>query len=208
MLQVFYLDVAYVTWAIHVYCKCMFQMFQLFQMYVANILSGCCICCSGHTHMLQVYVCKCFIFLSDVCCSKCFMLQVLHDQTREVGVDRSVAYVAGSEAGAVAPICMCKSMCTATTGVVRSAGAVAAARGQVRWQQCAGEHTGVACMCCGTCPGKVGGGGTVHTSLPLAVCASREVRRLHLFLPHAKGVHQARGRAVNASLSEKNIEIG
>ena len=47
MLQVFYLDVAYVALAIHVCCKCMFQMFQLFQTYVASVLSGCCICCSA-----------------------------------------------------------------------------------------------------------------------------------------------------------------
>jgi hypothetical protein len=38
MLQVFYLDVAYVAAAIHGCYKCMFQMFQLFQMYVASVL--------------------------------------------------------------------------------------------------------------------------------------------------------------------------
>jgi hypothetical protein len=33
-------DVAYVAMAIHVCCKCMFQMFQLFQTYVASVLSA------------------------------------------------------------------------------------------------------------------------------------------------------------------------
>jgi hypothetical protein len=54
MLEVFYLDVAYVAAAIHICCKCMF----------VNVL-----------------------FISDVCCSKYFMLQVLHDQAWEVGAD-------------------------------------------------------------------------------------------------------------------------
>jgi hypothetical protein len=52
MLQVFYLDVAYVALAIHVCCKRMFVKIS---------------------------------FVSDVHCSKYFMLQVLYDQTREVG---------------------------------------------------------------------------------------------------------------------------
>jgi hypothetical protein len=38
---VFYRDVAYVVVAIHIYCKCVFQMFYLFQTYVASVLSGC-----------------------------------------------------------------------------------------------------------------------------------------------------------------------
>jgi hypothetical protein len=42
ILQVFYLDVAYVALAIHVCCKYIFQMFQLFQTYVASVLSGYC----------------------------------------------------------------------------------------------------------------------------------------------------------------------
>jgi hypothetical protein len=43
MLQVFYLDVAYVAVAIHIYCKCLFQMFHLFRSHVASRLS-CCMC--------------------------------------------------------------------------------------------------------------------------------------------------------------------
>ena len=38
MLQVFYLDIAYVALAIHVCCKCLFQIFQLFQTYVAVLI--------------------------------------------------------------------------------------------------------------------------------------------------------------------------
>jgi hypothetical protein len=129
-------------------CKC-FSRFKR----VASVLSGCCICCNGYTHMLQVYVsnvsaifkrmlqvfyldmmlhmlhwlytyvtsvrfkylscfkhklqvfyldvayiavaihicCKCmFVNVSsvlDVCCSKCFYVEVLHDQAWEVGAD-------------------------------------------------------------------------------------------------------------------------
>ena len=51
-----YLDVVYVALAIHVCCKYMFQIFQLFPTYVASVLSGYCICCTGYTRMLQVYV--------------------------------------------------------------------------------------------------------------------------------------------------------
>jgi hypothetical protein len=90
MLQVFYLDIAYVTVAIHICCKCMF----------ANVL-----------------------FVSDVCCSKCFMLQVLHDHVREVGANgggllrRSGPHVrVRSEAGTAAPTCMRSRMCTAAAG--------------------------------------------------------------------------------------------
>jgi hypothetical protein len=72
MLQVFYLEVAYITMTIDVCCKCMFQIFQLFQTYVTSVLSGCCICCSSYTHMLQAYVSP----ISDVFYSKCFILQV------------------------------------------------------------------------------------------------------------------------------------
>jgi hypothetical protein len=50
-----------------------FQMFQLLQMYVASVLSKCrCICCSGHTHMLQVYILNVlFVF-------RYFLQQMLH----------------------------------------------------------------------------------------------------------------------------------
>ena len=83
MLQVFYLDVAYVAVAIHICCKRMF----------VNVS-----------------------FVSDVCCTKCFMLQVLHDQAREVAADGGGPLVrAGSEAGATAPTCTRRRMRTATT---------------------------------------------------------------------------------------------
>jgi hypothetical protein len=58
-------SVAYVAMAIYVCCKCIFQT------YVVSVLSRYCICCSGYTCMLQVYVSKYFT---------CFrpMLQVFH----------------------------------------------------------------------------------------------------------------------------------
>jgi hypothetical protein len=74
MLQAFYRYVSYVA-TIHVCCKCMFQMFHLFQTYVASVLSGYCIRCSGYTHMLQPYVSN-ISHVLDLCCSKCFILQV------------------------------------------------------------------------------------------------------------------------------------
>jgi hypothetical protein len=48
-------------------------------MYVASVLSRCCICCSGHTRMLQVYVFKYF---------SCFkrMLQVFNLDVAYVAV--------------------------------------------------------------------------------------------------------------------------
>jgi hypothetical protein len=78
MLQVFYLDVAYIAVDVHVCCKCVFQIFQQFHLDVAYITMAihvCCvpnvspisdlsqvfyldvvICCSGYTYMLQTYV--------------------------------------------------------------------------------------------------------------------------------------------------------
>jgi hypothetical protein len=82
MLQVFYLNVAFVALAIHVCCKCMFQIFKT---YVASVLSGCCICCSAHTHVLQTYIVYVPSVL-DVYCSKCFILQVFHEQAQQQGV--------------------------------------------------------------------------------------------------------------------------
>jgi hypothetical protein len=74
--------VAYVAMAIHVCCKC---MFQLFQTHVGSVLSGCCICCTGYTCMLQVYVsnvlavsnvcCKCFVWICICCSDHTHMLQ-------------------------------------------------------------------------------------------------------------------------------------
>jgi hypothetical protein len=52
--------------------------------YVAIVLSGCCICCRAHTHMLQTYVVN-VSPVSDVCCSKCFKLQVFHEQAWQGG---------------------------------------------------------------------------------------------------------------------------
>jgi hypothetical protein len=76
---------------------------QLFQMYIANVLFGCCICCSAHTHILQACAVNvssisdahthilqaCAVNISSilyVCCSKCFMLKVFHEQAWQGGV--------------------------------------------------------------------------------------------------------------------------
>jgi hypothetical protein len=74
MLQLFYLNVAYVAVAMHVCCKYLFRMFHLLQTYVAIVLSECCICCSSYTHMLQAYVPN-VSSASDVCCKKCFHVE-------------------------------------------------------------------------------------------------------------------------------------
>jgi hypothetical protein len=93
MLYMFYLDavkvdqssVTYVAMAIHVCCKCMFQIFQLFQMYVASVSSGCCVYCSGYTRMLQVcfqmfqrfiWMLHVFIWILHICSGYTGILQV------------------------------------------------------------------------------------------------------------------------------------
>jgi hypothetical protein len=55
MLQVFYLYVSYVTMAIHVCCKYMFQMFHLLQTYIASVLSGCLIYCNRMFQMFHLF---------------------------------------------------------------------------------------------------------------------------------------------------------
>jgi hypothetical protein len=57
-----------------------FKRFNCFQMYVVSGLSGCCICCTGYTRTLQVYVFKCFGYFKR-------MLQVFY---------LDVAYVAAA----------------------------------------------------------------------------------------------------------------
>ena len=98
-------EVAYVTMAIHVCYKCMFQMFYLFQTYVSSVLFGCCICCSGYTHMLQAYVLN-LLSVSDVCCSKCFMLQVFHDLARGAGAGTGSPRMHDTERARVVPTCI------------------------------------------------------------------------------------------------------
>jgi hypothetical protein len=53
-LQVFYLNIAYVTVAIHICCKCMFQIFYVFHMYVVSVLTRCCICYGGYTYIASL----------------------------------------------------------------------------------------------------------------------------------------------------------
>jgi hypothetical protein len=62
-------------------CICCSGYTRILQVYVPNVstvasvLSKYCICCSGYTHMLQAYVSNVSL-VSDVFCSKYFMLQV------------------------------------------------------------------------------------------------------------------------------------
>jgi hypothetical protein len=73
--------VAYVVMAIHMYCKCMFQMVQPFKTYIATVSSRCCICCSGYTRILQVCFQMLRLFHLDVAyvvvaihvCCKCIL---------------------------------------------------------------------------------------------------------------------------------------
>jgi hypothetical protein len=67
MLQVFYLDVAYVLVAIYICYKRLFKMFYLFHTYVASVLSRYCIRYNCYTHMLQAYIANVSHVL-DVCC--------------------------------------------------------------------------------------------------------------------------------------------
>jgi len=68
MLQVFYLDVAYVAMAIHVCWKCMFQMFQLFKrmlqmfyLYVALAIHVYCKVYVSNVSAISNVCCKYFI---------------------------------------------------------------------------------------------------------------------------------------------------
>ena len=92
MLQVFYLDVAYVLVALYICCKRVFKMFHLFQTYVASILSGCCICCSCYTHMLQIYIVNAS-HVSDVCCrsASCCKISRCSEQAHAEAVPAGVA---------------------------------------------------------------------------------------------------------------------
>jgi len=65
-------------------------------MYVASVLSGCCICCTGYTRMLQVYVSN-VSAVSNVCC-KCFiwMLHMLQCHTHMLHANVvNVSFVSG-----------------------------------------------------------------------------------------------------------------
>jgi hypothetical protein len=79
LLHVFYLDVAKFDLVLHMLqwlytyvSNVCFECFSYFIRILQVFLSRCCICYSGYTHMLQAYVSP----VLDICCSKCFMLQV------------------------------------------------------------------------------------------------------------------------------------
>ena len=133
MLQVYVSNVSAVS---NVCCKCLSRCCiccigytRMLQVYVINVSAFSNVCCKV-LYLDVAYVavaihicCKCMFvnvsFISDVCCSKCFMLQVLHDQALEVGIDGGGSLgctgprmCAGSQAGAAAPTCMRRCMGT------------------------------------------------------------------------------------------------
>jgi hypothetical protein len=148
-------------------------------MYVASIFIWMLHMCSGFTHMLQAYVCKCFIYFGRML-QQMLMLQVLHDQAREVGVDGGGPLKrAGREAGAMAPTCMRSRMCTAAAGGTELAGTAAAARQHTVTHSnstqtgavAAYGRAGRSCMhALWARLGKARGRGAVHASLSLAAC--------------------------------------
>ena len=83
MLHMFHLDVAKVDLVLHMlqwlytyFASVCFKCFSYFKRMLQSVLSGYCICCSGNTCMLQVYVpnvspvshlcCKCFIWMFHI----------------------------------------------------------------------------------------------------------------------------------------------
>jgi hypothetical protein len=82
MLQVLHLDIAYIAVAIHVCCKCVFQIFQLFHLDVAYIAVAIHHVVFQMFHLFQIYR-RCFIWMLlyvavviHICC-KC-MFQLFH----------------------------------------------------------------------------------------------------------------------------------
>ena len=73
MLQVFYLDIAYVALAIHVCCKCFIWMLHMLQCPYTYVASVCC---------------KCFINFGRMLQQMLFTLQVFHLQARLVSAGR------------------------------------------------------------------------------------------------------------------------
>jgi hypothetical protein len=59
------------TYVASVYSK----YFIYFERMLYVFVSRCCICCSGYTHMLQAYDLIVSSSVSEVCCSKCFMIR-------------------------------------------------------------------------------------------------------------------------------------
>jgi hypothetical protein len=87
MLQVFYQDIAYVAVAIHICCKCVFQMFQLFHLYIACFyldvayvplaIHICCKCIFQMFHLFHTDV-------VSVLAGCCYMLQCLYTYVANV----------------------------------------------------------------------------------------------------------------------------
>jgi hypothetical protein len=130
--------------------KCMLEVFYLDVIYVAVTIHICC-------KRMFVNVSS----ASNVCCRKCFMLQVLHDQTREVDANgdgplrRSDPHVrAGSEAGLAAPTCMRRRMRTIAAGGAGPTGAAAATHMTTEAAAACRRAAGAPRMHCGGHPGK------------------------------------------------------
>jgi hypothetical protein len=70
----FYMFHTYIA-RVHSNVSSVFSLMLQQVFHAASVLSGCCICCSGYTHMLQVYVSSVSAIL-DVC-RKCF-IWILH----------------------------------------------------------------------------------------------------------------------------------
>ena len=124
MLQVFYLNVAYVAVAIHICCKLIFQMFQLFSdKYIVSVLSGC--CCSDYTYTFPAYV---SLILRRI------LQQMLH-----------VASVSSSRRGKRAqaeavPTCMCSNRRVGVVACEQQAKVHNSMRAKAREQQGAQQH--------------------------------------------------------------------
>jgi hypothetical protein len=85
----FYLDIAKLDLVLHM-LQCLYTYvaivcFGCFQTYVASGLSGCCICCTGYTRTLQVYV-QMFSYFK-------YMLQVFYLNIAYVAVDIHVCCI-------------------------------------------------------------------------------------------------------------------
>jgi hypothetical protein len=86
--QMFQLFQTYVASVLSGYCICCNGYTRMLQVYVSNVIAVSNVYYKCFIWMLHILrwpytCCKCMFindsFISDVCCSKCFMLQVLHD---------------------------------------------------------------------------------------------------------------------------------
>jgi hypothetical protein len=120
-----------------IYCTSIIHMLQVYVSNVSGVSNVCCKIVYLDVAYIAVVIHICckrmFVnvsFVSDVCCSECYTLQMLHDQAREVSADRSGPLVhAGSEVGAATHTCMRMHICTAAVGAAGPTGTTSATRG-------------------------------------------------------------------------------